>query len=293
MRHTGSSIRTSTRRPAYDIIAIDEAQDLDLIRIKLLYNLRKNEESKFYIVYDEGQKIYQTTFAASELDSNLKGFRGHGVVFDVNHRNHEDIARFASRLKDGSKALPEGSAAVTIGQAQQEQIADHIAALPSETDTIAVMLWKNTGMDGIDGWYDLLSKKGLEPQRAKDGDDITSPGIYLANLWSIKGLEFDWVIIPQMNDERSYFYHDDQHNNLYFVAFTRARNHLEIYYQNVPHQILLNNYNSLLPKGASNVWATLEPALKAQGLPTANPIEGSSPVPSATEPFCYDDDIPF
>jgi superfamily I DNA/RNA helicase len=275
--------------PKFDVIAIDEAQDLDLIRIKLLYNLQKDKSSKFYIVYDEEQKIFQSTFSANELDGSLKNFRGHGVVFEVNHRNHKDIARFAAALKDGDIELPSSSEAIRVCHAQVEQIIDYVTTMPSESDTIAILLWKNSD---IETWASLIARKGIRTRKVRETDGITTPGIYLGNLWSIKGLEFDWVLVPQMNDDRSYYYHTEQHNNLYYVAFTRARNHLEIFYQDIPHQILLDKYKSLLPEGTTDIWNCLEPVLQSQGIPTSNTIEGLLPI--TENPFEHDDDdIPF
>jgi superfamily I DNA/RNA helicase len=256
--------------PRYDIVAIDEAQDFDLVRIKLIYNLRKDESAKFYIVYDEGQKINKTTFSAEGLDVSLPKFAGgHSAVFDVNHRNHEDIAAFANRMKDGHAPLPDSSDVVVVERREPEHIVTHIASLPFAKESIAVLV--STNAEVIEWTYCFDTHK-IPYHKLGDGDDVTQPGIYFSTLWAIKGLEFDRVIIPQMNEDKSYYFHRTERDNLYFVAFTRARKALEIYYQGTPHAILVEKYEQ-------NPQITERTALSIQA--------------PAEPPPAFDDDIPF
>jgi superfamily I DNA/RNA helicase len=257
------------RLPKYDIVAIDEAQDFDLIRIKLIYSLRKDNDAKFYIVYDEAQKISKTTFNAEVLDDALPNFTGHGVVFEVNHRNHQDIAAFAARMKDANAALPTTTEAVVLEQENPERIAARVAGLPHAEESIAILM--NTNAE-ISEWASILDGLGVPHRKLNDGDDVTRPGIYLSSLWTVKGLEFDRVIIAQMNEVGSYYYHRTEHDNLYFVAFTRARKALEIYYQGIPHAILEERYRSMLYERDKSMGDLS---------------------PTASEASTYDEGIPF
>jgi superfamily I DNA/RNA helicase len=236
-------LKTPEKLPKFDVVAIDEAQDFDLIRIKLIYGLRKSDASKFYIVYDEAQKINRTTFNADELDVSLPKFTGHGIVFDTNHRNHEDIIAFANHMKDNNAPLPTGSETVRVKLETFDRIVANIATLPLQDESVAILLSTNAD---IDDWASELDAQRLPYRKLNDGDNVTNPGLYLSSLWTIKGLEFDRVIIPQMNEDKSYYYHRAERDNLYFVAFTRARKSLEIYYQDTPHAVLEERYGALL-----------------------------------------------
>lgn len=48
--------------PHYNVIAIDEAQDLSVRSIQLLLKMRRDNRSRVYLSADEGQKIYQRNF---------------------------------------------------------------------------------------------------------------------------------------------------------------------------------------------------------------------------------------
>ena len=86
-------------------------------------------------------------------------------------------------------------------------------------------------------------------KKSKTGAEFSAPvlfGIYLSNIFQTKGLEFDRIIMPFMNYSESYDNDPIHYNNLLYVAFSRARNNLDIYYQDKPHQVLLNHYSDYL-----------------------------------------------
>jgi hypothetical protein len=82
-------------------------------------------------------------------------------------------------------------------------------------------------------------------------------------------------VIPHLDSSglKQHYFRRTEHDNLYFVAFTRARKALEVYYQDVPHAILNERYGPLVQQSITGINSVGEQ--------------------KETVAFEYDEDIPF
>lgn len=229
---------------AYDIIAVDEVQDITVASLRLLNRFRK-PSSKMFISGDEGQKIYKRDFKWRQISDDTVG---NTVTLKENFRNHADIALFASVLNDDSMTdsdLVIISDAVKIAKKSYEEIVKELKGLAKQQGTTCIIVdTKNQ----VATWEQMLKNASVDATAIYQKGDIFGKGIYIANIHQIKGLEFDHVIIPSM---RMVFNDEELCKNLYYVAFTRARNHLSIYYQDKPSEFFNIYYGDYIAHASS------------------------------------------
>ena len=89
------------RKPeeGYAAVIVDEAQDLSLAMVRMLYSLVGDGPDAFTLIGDGQQSIYPGGYVLSEAGISLAG---RGVVLDRNYRNTAEIQEFAARLIAGS-----------------------------------------------------------------------------------------------------------------------------------------------------------------------------------------------
>jgi DNA helicase IV len=121
-----------------------------------------------------------------------------------------------------------------------EKVQDLLERAPKETIELI----------GGSDWHDKLRSVNVFSQnpkkRKQDGrivpsnvGQITHPGIYVIPELSVKGLEFDNVIIANANDSGRDI---DLEKNLRNVHFTRARKKLFVFYDREPSELLKQYY---------------------------------------------------
>jgi superfamily I DNA/RNA helicase len=227
----------------YDIIVIDEVQDFSVASIMLLLTFRK-KGAKVVLAGDEGQKIYKRDFKWKQLsDGNnprIGQIIGHTVSLDKNHRNHPEIERFAARLKGGKDDMPFDADVVELAQKNIEQVVEKARLLGKKGGTTCLIT--DTPVDA-QTWREILVNADITPTRIYRNGEITAPGIYVANVHQVKGVEFDNVIIP---DTKMVFDDEEACKNLYYVAFTRARRFLGVYFSVDPDAVIRRHYGDLL-----------------------------------------------
>lgn len=78
---------------------------------------------------------------------------------------------------------------------------------------------EHEGAEDAGGW--LL-------QDLENREDIINSGVYVGTVHSAKGLEYDTVILPNVNTE-TFKLNGEENLNIYYVGITRAKNHLYIF----------------------------------------------------------------
>ncbi len=223
-------LQSSKSLPAYDVIAIDEVQDFSIRSIKLLLQLRADEQSRVYLSGDENQKIYRGDFTWKELDSSL---RGHTIVLTENKRSSEAIEAFASRLLAEERTYGGTYERVFVLNATDEKILRVIGRLRSEASDESVAVIGNA-----QHWERLARAAKFDPRDPRDVT-IFDPRLYVLGMKAGKGLEFDNVIIdytrPAEEDE-------DAEMRLLYTNCTRARKRLYIRYRGEPPDLLKKVY---------------------------------------------------
>lgn len=249
----------------YDAILIDEAQDFKDEWFLGLLKLLNPETNSLFIVYDNTQSVYGNPHRRkSDWSWTSLGIKivGRTDILEVNYRNSPEIGLVSwdfflpyinrakvpiSRDSAGAIIKPEfnksRSSSVSVGLYQcyddYKLIAQEVfhALSKYSKSSIAVMMHPKIKKNIQTEMSIALDKLGIEnhaPQYSKDrnGNIITRPCVIIDSWNSLKGLEFDAVILVNI-DYVNYFLNSDnefeEFSGLY-TAMTRARDHLVMLY---------------------------------------------------------------
>lgn len=202
----------------YRAIVVDEAQDFGPQAFRLMRQMVAAGPNDLFIVGDAHQRIYRHTVVLGKCGVNV---RGRSKKLRINYRTTEETRRFAVGLLEGVRVddLDEGVdgqkgyKSLMHGDAPQvrcyptfrEEVAgivEHIGALEADgTPSSNICLVART--DDLLGQYEAaLSKQGLATHRVSrtKAEDRSAPGVRLATMHRVKGLEFEQVIIAGVND---------------------------------------------------------------------------------------------
>lgn len=235
----------------YDYVYIDEAQDLNQVELQLL---RKIAKKGFYVCADDGQKIYRTNYTWTEVGANFKG--GRAKRLRKSFRSTYEIFKFASELQKNDTSLkgdnyvePEFDRAIKgvkptvidcgnsilrdaeLVKRTQEYLKDNPEA------KIGILCRDRNLAKDI---HSMLARTRINTILQTGSEKIDfNIDVMITTLHSSKGLEFDYVIVPEFNEDKrvSSENEDEEYWNnqrkLWYVAFSRARNKLDVmYYDN-------------------------------------------------------------
>ena len=203
----------ATPGEGYDVVVVDESQDLSANQIRaVLSHLREDHVTTFII--DAMQRIYPQSFQWQELGIEMRP----QMVFALarNHRNTKEIAQFASSLvrdlpaeEDGvlpdveacERTGPRPQVVAGIYRAQLKYMLDRIQPFLDADETVAILQPKGGGW--LDYTRKMLQQRNIgycELTRNPDwptGSELVA----LSTIHSAKGLEFDHVLLPGLNQE--------------------------------------------------------------------------------------------
>lgn len=204
----------TTRVAAYDIVIVDETQDLSANQIRAVMNQLMAEHSVTFIL-DSAQRIYARAFSWNEVGISVRPENSFRLA--NNYRNTREIAAFAIGLLDGipnddDGTMPNFQAATRAGPLPQvligrfsHQIAFALSHIESNVDlnveTVAFLHLKGGG------WFKeirtQLSQAGLGfAELTAVAEWPAGPeNIALSTFHSAKGLEFDHVVIIGLSGE--------------------------------------------------------------------------------------------
>lgn len=200
---------------SYDLVAIDEAQDFSIDRVKLCYRLRKDHDNaRFYIAYDENQDIYRSGFSAKLIDEELN-FRGNAVTLKKNMRNHVNIEDIAEEiLQETIKTIEDLEKNGTNDQVKVISKEVFMEKIEDKGDSAAILCVTNQTKEKLQKeLHKKLSIEEITDQNA--GRD----GLFIGTAHSSKGLEYDRIYIYEFPSQ-------DFERNLRYVSCTRARHEL-------------------------------------------------------------------
>ena len=197
----------------YDIVVADESQDLSANQIRAV-RAHLDEDHATTFIIDATQRIYPQSFRWRELNVEMRPEMV--STLSRNQRNTVEVARFASSLVQNLPAeedgvLPDPRACKRKGPRPQivsgtysrqlNYMLDQIQPFLEKSETVAILQPKGGG------WFDFakqaLSHRNTQfVELTRTRDWPTGPELVaLSTIHSVKGLEFDHVLLPGLNQE--------------------------------------------------------------------------------------------
>lgn len=222
--------------PHYDYVLVDEAQDFKDNVARLLHMISPN----ILVVADPSQSLYMDTKDRTMLVQRWSPLSGHGEIPN-NYRNPRSVARVAALFLDPAVSTPTDFVRRVKGRAYEgKPVWYQVVSIDEQTDRICELVEEARGSVRIGILHRRrqyleqeqirLKRRGVRVQvalSASSGYDFNDPAPVLTTAHSAKGLEFDWVILPSLND---YSWNGDANDrkerNLFFVALTRTKERL-------------------------------------------------------------------
>ena len=197
----------------YDVVVVDEAQDLSANQIRTVLAHLNDDHTTTFII-DAVQRIYPQAFQWREVGIAVRP----NMVYTLsrNHRNTAAIARFAASIVRGlpqeeDGVVPDPDESVSEGEhpeilvglyrAQLDYMLDKIEPFLAAGKTVAILQPRGGG------WFKFareeLRRRNLPfCELTRSADWPTGPEqIALSTIHSAKGLEFDHVLLPGLNQQ--------------------------------------------------------------------------------------------
>ena len=245
-------IEKNNIQPEYTHIVVDEAQDMTKAQIMVIKSLVKPSTNSLTIIADTAQRIYKSGFTWTEVGINVRG--GRTVELKKNYRNTKEIALAANSLMshdledddltamDIDSITSHGDKPVLIYYSDAEGANRALLEKTKEAKLKGgsiVVLHRYRNM--LDYYSKLLKNCGIATEVISPDNpaDYASNSVKICTLSSVKGLEFDHVIIMELssmiipspdgfgqdNDE----YHITTERKLLYTAMTRAKQSLFLF----------------------------------------------------------------
>ncbi|XEG74757.1 AAA family ATPase [Pseudomonas sp. abacavir_1] len=203
-------------------MVVDEAQDISSAAFELIRAAVEPAENDLFIVGDAHQRIYRHKVVLSRVGIEV---RGRSRSLKVNYRTTDEIRQWAcAQLEgcavddlDGNVDSLRGYHSLTHGDApdliESASLLDDVAHVQSilkqlqddgmELRQVCVTARTN---DDVDGLARELQQTGVSCLRLENStaDDPAVPGVRLATMHRIKGLEFSVVILAAYKGATNY-----------------------------------------------------------------------------------------
>jgi superfamily I DNA/RNA helicase len=227
---------------------VDETQDLSAAALALLRAAVPVGQNDMFLVGDAHQRIYRHRVTLSKVGIDI---RGRGRRLRINYRTTDEIRKWATaKLENcsiddldgqadslrGYKSLSRGPAPedqpIASREAERAAILDALARLHNEEvldSGVCLVVRTNAEADEYADW---LTRSGRTVRKLDRDtpDDQNLPGIRVATMHRVKGLEFEAVIIAgYRGPERLAKSHSDDDDAGVFVdAVTTERSLLHV-----------------------------------------------------------------
>jgi superfamily I DNA/RNA helicase len=248
------------RRHVYRSVVVDEGQDFGPSVLTLLRRLVPEQPDDLFIVGDGHQRIYQRRAVLSKCGINV---RGRARKLRINYRTTEEIRRFATAVLEGVEIddMDDGvDSTRDYRSLMHGELPDvcHFSSIENEAHWIAerIEVFLTEGLLSqdicvvarttslLDEFGALLHRMGLETRKLSRHvpDNRSLPGVRLATMHRVKGLEFKAVFMAGINhgvvplslrdqetqDPVEARLYDVNERALFHVSATRAIRHLAI-----------------------------------------------------------------
>ena len=243
------------KRPPFDFVVVDEAQDVSISQLRFLAALTAEQPNHLFFAGDLGQRIFQAPFSWKSLGIDIRG-RSH--TLRINYRTSHQIRMQADRLLapelsdvDGNAEERRGTISVFNGPKPAIMV---LGTMEDEIETVGNWLSGRMAEGLLPHEMGIFVRSSAELDRARaaakgaglpfkvlDENVATISGhVAISTMYLAKGLEFRAVVVMACDDEviplqerietvaddtdLEEVYNTERH--LLYVACTRARDHL-------------------------------------------------------------------
>ena len=237
----------------YRTVIVDEAQDFSAEAFKLIRAIippiKAENGNDLFIVGDAHQRLYGHKVILGHCGIDI---RGRGRKLRINYRTSEETRKWAESLLkgcniddlDGGSDNQKGYRSLFHGEepvlspsadsaAQLATIMAHIEALTKQgasDNSICIVARNNSHLTAL--VTDLEGANIPTLKLGREGDSPTKPGVRVATMHRVKGIEFDHIIITHLEKTSWTRFLDEDgtlptsERSLIYVAATRARKSL-------------------------------------------------------------------
>ena len=201
----------------YRAVILDEAQDMSAEAFRLIRAIVPETPNDLFIVGDAHQRIYRHRVSLGQCGINI---RGRGKKLKINYRTTEETRKFAVAVLegkeiddlDGGQDDQKGYVSLTHGRPPlvksfdgfPEEIAflkQHIGELQKDGAPLESVCVVARTKHLLEGYVSQLQAAGFGTYEVKRNaaEQRNKPGVRLATMHRVKGLEFDHVIVVAAN----------------------------------------------------------------------------------------------
>jgi mRNA-degrading endonuclease RelE of RelBE toxin-antitoxin system len=258
--------------PYYSVV-VDEAQDMGPEVFKLIRQIvppeRAGEGNDIFITGDAHQRIYRNKVVLSHCGIDIVG---RSRRLRVNYRTTEETRKWAVRLLegrviddlDGAEDSSLGYTSLMHGpdpeivcapdfQTECRDLTEYVKRLLEEGAAEGSICIVARTRDLVAQYEGAMKVEGIRtyPIKSDSSDKRDTPGVRMATMHRVKGLEFDYVLIAGVNDgivpldaamtNNSPFEREESETReraLLYVAATRAKKSLRISAHGTPSPFL-------------------------------------------------------
>ena len=260
--------------PFFDAIIIDEAQDLSKACLTYLSRLVKEETQSIMILADAAQSIYTNGITWKDAGFAVRGSRS--IELKQNYRNPVSVYKVASCIigkvhdsedfvNDGAECARRQNTAenekVTIihcgtQEKEREVLLKCLNYLRKSHSDCSVGILVKTNAEK-NSFSKFLRDNKFEPVdlnlKAQMSRFKITSDIYMVTIHSAKGLEFDYVVILDVNESNFVsagedFELNDQIRKLLYTSLTRARKNAYIFSSEMEYSKMLDDIDKELIK---------------------------------------------
>jgi DNA helicase IV len=243
-------LRTGISIDRFDIMVVDEAQDLSALQIQIVLELISPQTKAITFIKDGTQRIYKANYI---WDDVILSFDNRTQLeLEKNYRNTRQIALAAASLmqsenEDNDISILDPEMIVSAGPEpvwargrysdQLAYLENRLSTIDIQNETVAILHIQNSSLVQLSA---RLTNSGYTCTVLQQDYIARYPthGIFLSTLHSAKGLEFDHIFIigyddffapgPHSLSHRETSAHISAHRKLLYTAMSRARKALTI-----------------------------------------------------------------
>ena len=220
----------------YDTILIDEAQDFPIEMIQALSYISKTVNC----FMDVDQRIVSQRFTRYQDIAKVLGLKGM-YKLKQNFRNTQEVYSFATLYNSNNKdisTIRNGEKPLFVKTPSKGDMYRIVDTLILNNSTRTIGIFTNYGEQ--EEWYDRIKKSvgskvtvSAYDSKSQNRDlwtiDFEKTGVFILSTGTMKGLEFDVVIIPGVNSLLGKK-NTALNSNTFYVAATRASEDLYCLY---------------------------------------------------------------